>query len=125
MNQEVKAQWVTALRSDEYKQGRGYLVVDGNSCCLGVLCDLAVKAGVIEGPSVDPATGAYAYGEEKQVYALPAEVREWADLGDNSEPRVRYDWYDWNGADTFGLSALNDGKRLGFREIADLIDSQL
>lgn len=45
--EKVRAAWVAALRSGEYKQGHGHL---GNQergyCCLGVLCDLAVRAGV-------------------------------------------------------------------------------
>ena len=57
MNKEVKQQWVAALRSGEYKQGknalrRQYEGEDAEFCCLGVLCDLAVKAGfsVVEVP---------------------------------------------------------------------------
>lgn len=46
--------WVKALRSGEYKQGYGYLHYKRGGkdkfCCLGVLCDLAVKNGVIEPP---------------------------------------------------------------------------
>ena len=52
MKQEIKQQWITALRSGNYPQGRGYLRRiddDGKEgyCCLGVLCELAVNAGVI------------------------------------------------------------------------------
>lgn len=47
---EIKAQWLTALRSGEYAQGQGKLTTIGQEgrrdCCLGVLCDLAVKAGL-------------------------------------------------------------------------------
>jgi hypothetical protein len=37
MNPELKKKWVKALRSGEYKQGRGYLANKGKYCCLGVL----------------------------------------------------------------------------------------
>lgn len=39
---ELKAQWVAALRSGEYKQGHGELRTNGGTryCCLGVLTDL-------------------------------------------------------------------------------------
>ena len=52
MKQEVKDEWVTALRSGDYKQGEGMLrqVLDDNTeayCCLGVLCEIAVKHQVI------------------------------------------------------------------------------
>jgi hypothetical protein len=40
MNPERKTQWVFALRSGNYKQGRGWLREDDRFCCLGVLCDL-------------------------------------------------------------------------------------
>ena len=47
MKPEIQAEWVAALRSGEYKQGTGVLRSEANEfCCLGVLCDLAVKAGV-------------------------------------------------------------------------------
>ena len=39
MTPELKAQWIAALRSGEYTQGRGALKTgDGGYCCLGVLC---------------------------------------------------------------------------------------
>jgi hypothetical protein len=45
MDQQIKKQWVEALRSGKYKQGREYLrteLSDGSYsyCCLGVLCDI-------------------------------------------------------------------------------------
>lgn len=41
MKKSVKARWVAALRSGEYKQGIGELrSADDRFCCLGVLCDL-------------------------------------------------------------------------------------
>ena len=45
MKPEIKKQWVQALRSGEYKQGRGQLKQGATFCCLGVLCDLAVQSG--------------------------------------------------------------------------------
>lgn len=50
MDQAVKTEWVKALRSGEYKQGKGRLMLkdaEGNTtfCCLGVLCNiLGMKA---------------------------------------------------------------------------------
>ncbi len=45
MDEQIKKQWVEALRSGRYKQGREYLrteLSDGSYsyCCLGVLCDI-------------------------------------------------------------------------------------
>jgi hypothetical protein len=46
MNPEVKSMWVEALRSNDYLQGRGALNRNGLFCCLGVLCDVALKNGI-------------------------------------------------------------------------------
>lgn len=48
MNPDVKAKWLTALRSGDYVQARNDLLsTDGTGekayCCLGVLCDLYQK----------------------------------------------------------------------------------
>lgn len=42
MDAKLKRKWLKALRSGEYRQGRGQLVTgDGkNFCCLGVLADV-------------------------------------------------------------------------------------
>ena len=41
---EMRKKWITALRSNEYRQGSNYLCTKNNDyyqhCCLGVLCDL-------------------------------------------------------------------------------------
>lgn len=132
MNPEVKTQWIEALESGEYKQCKGYLTVvasDGSEshCCLGVLTELAVKAGVIkrssgQGP-VDRGIRPVGYGDsmypEKSV--TPAAVMEWADL-EESIPSVPY------GSGTYGLAALNDGEdddALTFPQIAALIREHL
>lgn len=41
MDAQLKAKWVEALRSGEYRQGTMYLRREGKHCCLGVLCELA------------------------------------------------------------------------------------
>jgi hypothetical protein len=48
MEPGIKAQWLSALRSGEYKQGQGKLAKVAESgekqyCCLGVLCDIAIR----------------------------------------------------------------------------------
>lgn len=41
MNKVIKKKWVEALRSGEYKQGKGVLKSkDSEFCCMGVLADL-------------------------------------------------------------------------------------
>jgi hypothetical protein len=47
MNKDLKAKWVEALRSGDYKQGTQLLKNQGEDectyCCLGVLCVIAGK----------------------------------------------------------------------------------
>ena len=40
MNKQMKAKWVAALRSGEYRQTTGCLIDGRGHCCLGVLCDV-------------------------------------------------------------------------------------
>lgn len=40
MDPELKAKWLDALRSGNYKQARGQLAIGGGFCCLGVLNEI-------------------------------------------------------------------------------------
>lgn len=40
MNEQVKSQWVEALRSGKYSQGTAFLGYEGKHCALGVLCEV-------------------------------------------------------------------------------------
>lgn len=147
---EVKTLWLEALRSGRYEQGEKNLERDGKFCCLGVLCDLAVQAGVIEkkGTSLLSGDGLVAYGTDSDLYhtALPpAAVHRWA--VDYVESEDVYDDYipqipipegklkDWTSmlnegdplvrADQIGLTTLNDQIGLNFDQIADLIEEYL
>ena len=114
MNPEIKKMWVEALRSGEYKQTTGALrQLDMDSalpcyCCLGVLCDLAVKAGV---------TNPF---YENHTACLPTSVYKWAGL-DTPDPEVPL------GSDKIGtpLTRLNDELRMDFKTIADHIEASL
>lgn len=97
MDANVKTQWVEALTSGDYQQGQGKLAyVDSQNktryCCLGVLCDLAVKAGVIDEPEYDDDQHAAFYDGEGAI--LPVRVYEWAGLanihGDPTEDKSYY-----------------------------------
>ena len=122
MKTEVKIKWLTALRSGEYKQGKGQLCNDGRFCCLGVLTDIAVKEGIGEWSSPE---GIYWSGYRWTGTELPIRVAEWAG-GLYPDPTVSLDPKGAKG--TFGgrttLSALND-KGVSFSNIADLIEAQL
>lgn len=109
MNPEIKQQWVAALRSGEYKQGDAYLRQGDSFCCLGVLCDVAVKAGL----NVHVKSSAVSTLYDGHSAFLPDSVQDWAGLA-SCDPR----------AGNMELSTRNDTGST-FEEIADLIDEYL
>ncbi len=107
MNPEIKKQWVTALRSGEYKQGKSCMMYFEKNiphyCCLGVLNDLAFKAGATKDDGIG-------------LSFLTEEVVSWSGLKACS-PSVN----------EVSLVFLND-KSIGtgeeiFRHIADLLEA--
>ncbi len=110
MDSEIKAQWVAALRSGEYQQGGGSLHNPENNthCCLGVLCELAVQAGVIAAKEPQVSISLFA----GRSASLPPEVVSWASV-DSSDP------CDHTGR---SLSDMNDSD-VSFIQIADLIEA--
>ena len=50
MNEQIKREWIKALRSGKYRQGiKEYVSVGGTFCCLGVL--LHIEGRITENPS--------------------------------------------------------------------------
>lgn len=131
MNKEIKELWATALESGEYKQGHKVLCSVGEDdskryCCLGVLCELAVKAGVIPEPvdREDAYVGRSLYfggPRESSGAYLPKSVATWAGLEDQeyktvvSNPMIG----------EFTATILNDLKGFTFPEIAAKIREHL
>lgn len=134
MDPQVREAWVKALRSGEYPQATKYLHVEGKGfCCLGVLCDLAVKDGAIPAP-VSMRRGdirVWVYGNhddaaEASFTSLPYAVCDWAGLSlDNTDPIIAMRETDEDGNDAgtgfHPASDLNDNLHLTFAEIADAI----
>jgi hypothetical protein len=136
MNPEIKAKWVAALRSEEYKQGKKVLNNGvGNFCCLGVLCDLYAKENSVQWTDV-------LGGHEEEtlqeflgnIAVLPDEVQNWAGLS-GKNPYVKHN-RNLNEVNQeiykFGplekeenLVTLNDSGKFTFNDIADLIEAQL
>ena len=119
MNANVRASWVEALRSGAYRQGTDALRQrkdDGidSFCCLGVLCDLAERAGVVTHYQDEYL---HLYGAEANGGSLPDEVIEWAGL-DSPDPSIEYD------GSMPDLSELNDHYQLSFKRLADLIEER-
>lgn len=137
MNSEVKELWTKALRSGDYKQTMGTLhrtatdvdLRPSGFCCLGVLCDVAVKQGVIPEPTFDEDDGTHDFGDMDFNYP-PEAVLEWAGLGtDVMDPVVPREAV---GIDveiidipSIGLSDLNDAYGFNFNQIADVIEQNL
>ena len=105
MKPEIKAQWLTALRSGDYQQGQGYLRQGDQYCCLGVLCDLYGKA---VGPEWKAGLGGV-YVMHGRETALPFKVQEWARIASPNP---------------LDLAAMNDSGST-FEELANIIEEGL
>lgn len=118
MNSEVKTLWVDALRSNDYAQGHGFLRTENSLgepmfCCLGVLCDLYLKAHPKE-LGWQGRASTFEFFDSR--YTLPKQVREWSGL-DSRDPIL----FPSIG---FTASRANDSGRT-FAEIAAAIEETL
>lgn len=117
MNPEVKKAWVEALRSGKYPQAKGQLHNGEGYCCYGVLCELAVEAGIVENRQYNPDAELCWYDS---VFSMPpVSVTSWAgfspDFPEVSVPE----------SPRTGLQNLNDECDYDFDQIADVIEHQL
>ncbi len=106
MKAEIKKRWIDALKSGEYKQGRGRLKDGGSYCCLGVLCDLFFR----ETEDTD-------WGSEGMLLStwfLPVRVKIWSGL-ESIAPETSKGSLIW----------LNDDSKWSCNEIVGIIDDQL
>lgn len=103
MNPEIKKQWVDALRSGDYKQGKNCLRFENRFCCLGVLCDIYTKTNVNK-------QWDHNYALMDTTKFLPQEVKTWAEFP--------------NGITQHTLSRLND-EGISFLAIADKTELEL
>jgi hypothetical protein len=106
MTPELKAKWITALRSGDYRQGIGALKRESHNggesfCCIGVLCEV----GGVEAE----AGGGYWFYDGSEI-ELSIELRERFGL---------------TAAHQSTLIQLNDERRDSFAEIADYIEREL
>lgn len=122
MNAEIKAQWLAALRSGEYIQGRGALRKGHQMCCLGVLCNLAAKANIGHWQPHNDRADCYEFVEpdSRNSEYPPFAVVEWAGLTyDNPELTDEGRIGDYND----GTSGIDHPHT--FTELADLIEKHL
>ena len=116
MNKEIKARWVEALRSGNYKQGRYNLRRGNFYCCLGVLCDVVKDEVNYDWLPLQDSIGTF-YRFDRADEVLPDSVASYADL--EISPKVTFD-----GKEEICITAINDDTDLTFDDIADLIEKQ-
>jgi hypothetical protein len=96
MNPDVKQLWIAALLSGDYQQGQVHLRShEDRYCCLGVLSELAILAGVIP-PAQYLGGGTTAYCYDGYFCVLPLRVRDWAGLT-NEQAALPVGWNDEDG----------------------------
>ncbi len=127
---QVKQEWLAALRSGEYKQGRGFLCDEkGRMCCLGVVYDAAVDGQWVQTEARDFTK----YGRQvtKSVWGVRVklvsifgrgsifEVEE-GNLPDPILKRIGL-----TDDDQQDLIRMNDREKRNFKYIADYIEKNL
>lgn len=118
MKAEIKEKWIAALESGEYEQGREYLHKGNKFCCLGVLCDLAVKDGVEVKITEEPGDAALHFAYDEMSGILPIKVMRWSGL------LCSTGGYEAEDGSTETLTRQNDlGKT--FKELAEIIREKL
>ena len=110
MKKEIADKWVEALRSGEYKQQCAALANSDRTahCCLGVLCELAIKDGV----ELPVEQMSYSTLFDDARVDLPLKVMKWTDM---------HTPYGCLGSVEHSLVAAND-TGLSFEGIAKLIE---
>lgn len=117
MKPEIKALWVAALRSGEYRQGFERLRHVDCYCCLGVLTDLYCKE---TGMAWDEAILSRGIPDDM---ALSSQVQKWAGLKEASPIAKGRLLADCN--DGVVRNDAGENERTPFSTIADMIEKEL
>lgn len=134
-NKEAVKKWVEALRSGNYKQGKGALRAtqrinpqEDKFCCLGVACDLAERDGVMLDvgfinplPDPQPHDEVWNVSYDGDHLELPEAVQDWLGIYE-SNPLI-YRGYSSN-EPLRTLAEINDHVDNSFGFIASLIEVQ-
>lgn len=122
MDADIARRWAAELRSGDYRQGKTYLTrTQGGveyDCCLGVLCKMAVRDGIIEHQDT-ASNGVTTYDHENCT--LPDSVQKWADLND-ADPQLLVQLRG-HAVSLAHATVLNDEHEFTFEEIANAIDA--
>ena len=119
MKPAIRARWVAALRSNQYKQIGQELHYGANCfCVLGVLCELYRKEAVVNGREDPPIWQRNQYGRYEFVdpAALPSELSAWL------PPTTVLEWAGLSPATAGTLQYYNDIEEYTFNELADLLE---
>jgi hypothetical protein len=128
LDPELKARWVSELRSGKYKQGTGNLKVKADGvcehCCLGVLCEIIAPEGFNEPEYHGVVMHSFNGGKSKQdmypnqnkmieIGLYPSAFKKLAEMNDGDES------YDYK------KSRRKNVQRHTFKQIADYIEKNL
>jgi len=124
MNLELIREWVEALRSGKYEQGRLALrSKDDKYCCLGVLCDIAKDRLSLEWTL----KGRY-YIESNNCTILPSSLLELLGIGGYlgsisiDATKLSPEYGIPKNSTFITLVELNDYYKLSFTQIADILE---
>tara|TARA_R110000824_G_scaffold210851_1_gene396704 strand:+ start:183 stop:572 length:390 start_codon:yes stop_codon:yes gene_type:complete len=121
INKEKIQKWVDALRSGVYKQGRRSLCKDEGHCCLGVLCEIAMK----DGAAIKKEKSDDKVYFNKHSAMPPTEAYQWLFYNkvdkDSIDKILRYQL---KALGSTRLDLLNDSERYTFDQIADVLEEQ-
>lgn len=116
MIEEYKKEWVSALRSGQYKQITDNLCTDDGFCCLGVLCEINMdRFDMNKGSSYNNTYSYHMNGESEDTILPKALCLELGLPKNNPEVYI-------NGNLTT-VAMLNDRYWFTFNEIADVIEN--
>lgn len=102
MKKQLRDEWVKALRSGEYAQGKGTLQFGSSFCCMGVLCEVAEKIGFVEaergfGDNPLRLTGNYLTRQPVASQLRDGDDDKLAGMNDDGEPfPIIADWIENN-----------------------------
>lgn len=119
VNAENMKTWVAALRSGQYQQGTKRLRVGDKFCCLGVACEVYLKAnpdGLTTRVKSDEVVEGDVWHYDDEPSFLPEKVMNWLGV-DIFSPGVTREGVDAS------LTYVND-TGTNFNDIADMIEDR-
>lgn len=101
---ELRKEWLEALRSEKYTQDKGQLRSKYGFCCFGVLCEVAVGHDLLKRTD-----NGYLEGTGQWISNPPAHLEELVSID----------------AATCVLMRMNDLENKSFSEIADYLEKEV